>query len=296
MMAPRPLVRLLPEEKDDEVVVSRKKLDRLLAEKEAEIERLRRENAELRRRLQVHENPNVPPSVRNHSPGYARARPLVPSGERKKPGPEPGHEGVIREPLTPDQKVALHTSRCGRCHGERLRFRGTVKGAGRLASFGAEELATSSRRPPPQPGPALQAGRSQSIPRTLQSLQCGLPLGRDSACLGGRAPDPGGGPGDIQGRAKRHAPVQQPSPPVRPLCLDPRRRSSSPRDGRSRIPANGCSQSCDEGRREAVTQSARQRSRTSGSVGHSIPDGSFRAEPVRAGPEGRGRTTSGMVG
>ncbi len=125
MMTTRPLVRLTPEEKEDEVVVSRKRLDRLLAEKEAEIERLRRENAELRRRLQVHENPNVPHSVRNHSPGYARARPLVPSGERKKPGPKPGHEGVTRGLLTPDQRVALTAARCRKCHGERLRFRGT---------------------------------------------------------------------------------------------------------------------------------------------------------------------------
>jgi hypothetical protein len=94
-------------------------------ERAREIERLRRENAELRRRLQVHENPNVPPSVRNHSPGYVRVRPLVPSGERKKPGPKPGHQGVTCPPLTPDQKVALTAARCRKCHGEHLRFRGT---------------------------------------------------------------------------------------------------------------------------------------------------------------------------
>ncbi len=100
-------------------------MERQAEERAREIERLRRENAELRRRLRVHENPNVPPSVRIHAPGFARTRPLVPSDERKKPGPKPGHEGVTREPLTPDQRIALTASRCAKCHGEHLRFRGT---------------------------------------------------------------------------------------------------------------------------------------------------------------------------
>jgi transposase len=122
---------LTPKDEDDEILVSKKGLEEprcradQAEERAREIERLRRENAELRRRLQVHENPNVPPSVRNHSPGFARARPLVPLGERKKPGPKPGHEGVTREPLTPDQRVALTAARCRTCHGGRLRFRGT---------------------------------------------------------------------------------------------------------------------------------------------------------------------------
>ncbi len=120
-------LRLTPENEDDQIVVSKKglrELERQAEERTREIERLRRENAELRRRLQVHENPYVPPSVRNHSPGFARLRPLVPSGERKKPGPKPGHEGVTRAPVTPDQKVALTAARCRECHGEHLRFRG----------------------------------------------------------------------------------------------------------------------------------------------------------------------------
>ena len=121
-------MRLTPESGEDQIVVSKKglaELKRQAEEQARENERLRRENAELRRRLQVHENPNVPPSVRNHSPGYARARPLVPSGERKKPGPKPGHEGVTREPLTPDEKVSLTADRCRRCRGHRLKLRGT---------------------------------------------------------------------------------------------------------------------------------------------------------------------------
>ncbi len=82
MIATPPLVRPLPEEKDDEVGVSRKKLDRLLAEKKAEIERLRRENAELRRRLRIRENPPVHPGVRNPTFGVrpgASPRPLHPN-------------------------------------------------------------------------------------------------------------------------------------------------------------------------------------------------------------------------
>ncbi|MGI0067878.1 MAG: IS66 family transposase [Thermoplasmata archaeon] len=121
-------LRLTPESETDEIVVSKKglrELERQAEERAREIERLRRENAELRRRLQVHENPNVPPSVRNHSPGYARVRPLVPSDERKSPGPKPGHEGITREPLTPDQKLALTADQCRKCRGHHLRLRGT---------------------------------------------------------------------------------------------------------------------------------------------------------------------------
>lgn len=124
---------LTPEDEADEIIVSKRGLEELrrqaqqAEERAREIERLRRENAELRRRLQVHENPNVPPSVRNHSPGYARTRPLVPSGERKKPGPRPGHEGVTREPLVSDRQVPLTATRCGKCQSEHLRFRGTEK-------------------------------------------------------------------------------------------------------------------------------------------------------------------------
>src|SRR5579863_4495427 len=107
MGARDPTIFLAPEEKDDEIVVSKKKLDKLLRKKDREIERLRKEAAELRRRLQVHENPNVPPSVRNHLPGFTRARPLVASAERQRPGARPGHPGATREPLAPDRRVTL---------------------------------------------------------------------------------------------------------------------------------------------------------------------------------------------
>src|SRR5579863_6854780 len=122
----RPL--LSPEEEDDELIVSKRKLDKLLRknqEMEAEIERLRKEAAELRRRLKVHENPNVPPSVLHHSPGFSRERSLTPLEGRKKPGPKPGHPGMTREPLVPDRRVTLSADGCGRCHSHRLRRTGT---------------------------------------------------------------------------------------------------------------------------------------------------------------------------
>jgi transposase len=120
---PRPL--LSPEEEDDELIVSKRKLEKLLREQREEIERLRKEAKELRRRLSVHENPNVPPSVRHHSPGFARERPLVPLQERQKPGPKPGHPGSTRAPLLPDRRVTLRAEACGRCHGHRLRRTGS---------------------------------------------------------------------------------------------------------------------------------------------------------------------------
>src|SRR5580693_8389096 len=125
MAARDPILRLIPEEADDEIIVSKKKLDKLLREKDEEIERLRKEAAELRRRLKVHENPNVPPSVLHHSPGFSRERPLTPPEGRKKPGPKPGHPGMTREPLVPDRRVTLSADGCGRCHGHRLRPTGT---------------------------------------------------------------------------------------------------------------------------------------------------------------------------
>jgi hypothetical protein len=119
---------LAPEAPEDEetVVVSEKKLDRWLKEQQEEerlteeIERLRGEAKELRRRLSVHESPNVPPSVRNHSPGYDRVRTLVPPEARKKPGPKAGHPGSTREPLVSDLRVTLAADQCGRCRSVRL--------------------------------------------------------------------------------------------------------------------------------------------------------------------------------
>ena len=130
-------ISLSPEDEKDQVIVSRKKLDRLVKENQEqgeEITRLREklrkresENADLRHQLTVHVNPNVPPSVRHHAPGYPQDRPRVPVGERKTPGAKPGHEGSTREPVHPDEKVSLTTDTCVRCHGHRLQLQGTEK-------------------------------------------------------------------------------------------------------------------------------------------------------------------------
>jgi hypothetical protein len=62
---------LARDEDDEEIIVSKRKLAELLRQKDEEIERLRKEAEELRRRLKVHENPHVPPSVLRHSPGFS---------------------------------------------------------------------------------------------------------------------------------------------------------------------------------------------------------------------------------
>jgi transposase len=121
MSAALPAFRLAPETKEDELVVSKKKLEEILRENE----RLRKEIEELRRRLAVHVNPNVPPSVLHHAPGYSRDRPLTDPEHRKRPGGQPGHPGTTREPLVPDEKIAWTARHCHRCHGSRLRLKGT---------------------------------------------------------------------------------------------------------------------------------------------------------------------------
>ncbi len=131
MTAPIPSLRLAPEDESDQIIVSKKGLAELkriadqAEERQREIERLRKENEDLRRRLRVHENPNVPPSIRHHAPGYPRDHPLTPPEGRKRPGGQPGHPGVTRAPLPPDEKVPLTAEHCTHCHGARLRLKGT---------------------------------------------------------------------------------------------------------------------------------------------------------------------------
>jgi len=173
---------LLPDEKDEQVVLSREeaaKLRRKLEEQEAEIARLRekarrqgKELDDLRRQLAVHVNPNVPPSVRNHAPGFPRARPRVPPEDRKKPGPKAGHPGTTRGPRVPDRKVSLTADTCGHCHSHRLRKTGT-------------ETQQEVELPPPRKAVVTEYGVA-----VYQCLDCGaeiratLPDGREPSGYG----------------------------------------------------------------------------------------------------------------
>jgi transposase len=176
MTSGRSLLSFSPDESDeDTIVVSKKKLDKFLKDleaKDAEITRLRKEAEELRRRLRVHENPNVPPSVRNHSPGYDRMRPLVPPESRKRPGPKAGHPGSTRPPLIPDRRVTLAAERCGRCRGHRLERVRT-------------DLQTEVELPPPR----MAVVTEYTVP-IYRCLDCGeevrgtLPNGREPSGYG----------------------------------------------------------------------------------------------------------------
>ncbi len=107
------LLRFAPEDSGvQEIVVSKKKLEKFLEAKDTEVLRPRKELEQARRKLGVHESPNVPPSVRNHAPGHLPARAPIPPGERQKAGPKPGHPGWFRRPMTPDRRIAIASSRC----------------------------------------------------------------------------------------------------------------------------------------------------------------------------------------
>ncbi|MGI0054326.1 MAG: IS66 family transposase, partial [Thermoplasmata archaeon] len=145
MAAAIPALGLAPEDESDEIVVSKKGLAELkrIADqaeaRESENQRLREENAELRRRLSVHENPNVPPSVRNPAPGHSRPHPLTPPAGRKKPGAKPGHLGSTRENPPPDEKIVHTVERCRRCQSPRLKL------------IGKETTTEVELPPPPKP-------------------------------------------------------------------------------------------------------------------------------------------------
>ena len=138
-----PWICLVPEGEDEEaLVVSKRKLEKLVEENERlrqENEQRRREIEELRRRLRVHENPNVPPSVRNQAPGHSRVRPLTPANDRRRPGAKRGHPGTTREHPTPDEKVAHTAERCRKCQSPRLKL------------VGKETMTEIELPPPPKP-------------------------------------------------------------------------------------------------------------------------------------------------
>jgi hypothetical protein len=96
------LFRLAPEAEDDEIVVSKRKLEELLRENE----RMRREIEELRRRLSAHTTPNVPPSVRHHAPGFALERSLARGSGDSAPWPMARQPGLYTPTSVPPMPLS----------------------------------------------------------------------------------------------------------------------------------------------------------------------------------------------
>ena len=129
-------VSLAPREDEVQVIVSRKKLDRLVQKNQRQGEEIAplqkearkkdRKIQDLEHQLAIFRNPNVPPSVRHHTPGFLRSHTRASEGGHQRLGTQCGHEDITREPMAPDEWILLTAGECTRCHGHRLRLRGTV--------------------------------------------------------------------------------------------------------------------------------------------------------------------------
>ena len=85
----------------------------------AETERLKAENAELRRRLGLDSaNSHKPPS----SDGYQKKtiKPGLPQGEKQAKGGQPGHQGNTLERVAPPDRIEVHLPSGCRCCGRRF--------------------------------------------------------------------------------------------------------------------------------------------------------------------------------
>ncbi len=145
-MAPRdPRILLSPDPEDDQIIVSRQKLDKLLREKDEEIDRLRRELERLRPALEKSREKNSKLSdkadqlqgklegLQNSlavlgtngktaaAVGVPSSRtffkqPRPPPEERRKPGGQPGHPGTTRPRPTPNAPERVLSLRaCPHC-------------------------------------------------------------------------------------------------------------------------------------------------------------------------------------
>src|SRR3989338_11004486 len=81
----------------------RKKFEEALKE----INELRKENEELKRRLSLYENPHTPPSKQRFPP-----KELIPDEEKKTNGQKQGHDGITRPEAKPQRIIDVRAKKC----------------------------------------------------------------------------------------------------------------------------------------------------------------------------------------
>jgi len=81
----------------------RKDLERAIAR----IDSLEKENEELRRRLNLYENPHTPSSKQRFPP-----KELIPEEEKKQSGQKQGHNGTTRQQAKPQNTVDVTAKKC----------------------------------------------------------------------------------------------------------------------------------------------------------------------------------------
>jgi hypothetical protein len=85
------------------------KLEKTVAEKDAIIDALIKENSELRAKLAMYENPHTPPSAQR-----IKKKPEQKRGKKKRGAPK-GHRGATRPTPKPDKYVPVFADRCEKC-------------------------------------------------------------------------------------------------------------------------------------------------------------------------------------
>lgn len=124
-----------------------------LAALEAEVERLKAENAELRRRLEQNsQNSHKPPS----SDGYRKksVQPGLPKREKQAPGGKPGHKGKTLRQVERSDKVQVHLPAC-------------CLGCGRTVSAEEKHIVVGKRQVFDLPEPKLEV-----IEHRLGQIEC----------------------------------------------------------------------------------------------------------------------------
>lgn len=99
-----PLQHLLPE-----LLARIEELEKAVAEKDAIIAALMKENSELRAKLAMYENPHTPPSAQR-----VKKKPERKRGKKKRGAPK-GHRGATRPVPKPDKYVPVFADHCEKC-------------------------------------------------------------------------------------------------------------------------------------------------------------------------------------